>query len=393
MAAPFNVVLGVSGSVAAYRAADLARELMRQGATVRVCLTDAAQRFVTPALFEALTGQPCLVDTFEEPERGRMAHIDWARWATVVVIAPATANTLAKLAFGMGDDMLTTLALATASPLVVAPAMNPQMYANDANRDALDRLAARAVAVVEPVDGDVACGEHGQGKLASIGQIVDAVLAVVGRSQLLKGKRVLITSGPTQEPIDAVRFVSNRSSGKMGAALARAALLMGAEVTVVTGPVRAALPLQAEVLRVRTAQEMLGAALGRAAEADVIVGAAAVADYRPAEPYAGKLRRSAEGTTLAMVPNPDVIAELAKAAPQASVIGFAAEPDAGLEIAREKLVRKGLRAIAVNDVSQPGIGFDAEQNALRLVTADGIEESGVRSKLGCALWLLERVAT
>ena len=387
-----NLVLGVSGSVAAYRAADLARELMRDGHFVRVCLTDAAQKFVTPALFEALTGQPALIDTFEEPERGRMAHIDWARQADAVVVAPATANTIVRLAHGIGEDMLTTLVLATSAPLIVAPAMNPNMYANEAFREALATLEGRAAAIVEPVEGDVACGEHGQGKLASIAQIVAVVRSVLGRARSLAGKRVLITSGPTQEPIDDVRFLSNRSSGKMGAALARAALLMGAEVTVIAGPQRASLPLGAGVVRVRTAAEMLAATVAEAPRSDIIVGAAAVADYRPATPVAGKIRRTSSTLLLELVPNDDVIAAAAAAAPLAVVVGFAAEPTAEVAVAQEKLARKGLFAIAANDVSQPGQGFDADENYLRLVFADGrTAESGVRSKLACALWLLEQV--
>ncbi len=385
-----NVLLGVSGSVAAYRAADLARELMREGYTVRVCLTDAAQKFVTPALFEALTGQPCLVDTFEEPERGRMAHIDWARQADMVLVAPATANTIAKIAHGIGDDMLTTICLATTAPLVVAPAMNPQMYASDAHREALDKLRSRAAIVVEPAEGDVACGEHGQGKLASISEIVAAVRQVHIRSKRLAGKIVLITSGPTREAIDGVRYVSNRSSGKMGAALARAALLLGAKrVIVVSGPTPVAYPLQAEIARVTTALEMLEAARPLAGVADLIVGAAAVADYRPASPAEGKIRRTGEPMSIDFIPNPDVIAELAKLC-IGQVVGFAAEPSSDLSSAKEKIARKGLAAIAMNDVSQPGIGFDSEDNALTLVRAGGeAVASGKRSKLACALWLLE----
>jgi phosphopantothenoylcysteine decarboxylase / phosphopantothenate---cysteine ligase len=390
-----NLVLGVSGSVASYRAADLARELMRSGFTVRVCLTDAAQKFVTPALFEALTGQPCLVGTFEEPVTGRMAHIDWARQADVLLVAPASANTLTKIAQGHADDMLSTIALAYTGPLLVAPAMNPSMYANEAVQGALKTLRARAAMVVEPVEGDVACGEQGQGKLASVAAIVEAVMAIHGRSQILKGKRVLITSGPTQEPIDDVRFLSNHSSGKMGAALARAAILMGASVTVVTGPTSEPLPIQAEVIRVTTAEEMLEAARRHAVEADLVIGAAAVADYRPAERRTGKMRRSGEPISLDLVPNPDVIAELAKVAkPGAKVVGFAAEPNSDLTAAREKLARKGLFAIAANDVSQAGIGFGADENELVLITEEGEpQSSGRQSKLGCALWMLGRLET
>jgi len=378
--------------VAAYRAADLARELMRSGCEVPVCLTDAAQKFVTPGLFEALTGQPCLTEVFEEPVTGRMAHIDWARQADVVLIAPATANTLNKLAAGVGEDMLTTLALASTKPVVIAPAMNPAMYAHEATRDSMRLLTERGSIFIEPEEGDVACGEHGQGKLASVASIVATVLDVIGRSQFLVGKRVLITSGPTQEPIDSVRFLSNRSSGKMGAALARAALLMGAEVTVVAGPTQHPLPLNATVVRVRTALEMLDECMNRAPSSDFVIGAAAVADYRPANPSSGKIRRSSEQLDLALVPNPDVIAETAKAAPNAMVIGFAAEPDSSLEEARAKLIRKGLAAICVNDVSRAGIGFESDSNDLTLITASGESwSSGRLSKLGCAVWLLEKL--
>jgi phosphopantothenoylcysteine decarboxylase / phosphopantothenate---cysteine ligase len=389
-----NVVLGVSGSVAAYRAADLARELMRAGFTVRVCLTDAAQQFVTPILFESLTGQPCLQDTFEEPERGRMAHIDWARTADVLLIAPATATTLNKLAAGVGEDMLTTLALAYEGPIVVAPAMNPSMYGNEATQSALRVLAERGVQIVEPAEGDVACGEQGQGKLASTAAIVGEVIAMASRRRLLAGKKVLITSGPTREPIDGVRYISNRSSGKMGAALARAALLLGADVSVVSGPSSAPLPLRASVIRVETASEMLTAALPVVASADIVVGAAAVADYHVESPLAGKMRRSEAGVELKLVPNPDVIKALAATPGPAGrkVIGFAAEPSADLDVAREKIAAKGLDAIAVNDVSRGDIGFDAEQNELCLIFADGRQiASGKMSKLRCALWLLEQV--
>jgi phosphopantothenoylcysteine decarboxylase/phosphopantothenate--cysteine ligase len=387
-----NIVLGVSGSVAAFRAADLARELRREGHTVRVCLTDAAQKFVTPALFEALTGEPCLIDAFDEPDRGRMAHIEWARQADVIIVAPATANTIAKLAHGIGDDMLTTIVLASQAPLIVAPAMNPFMYANEAHQDALNLLRERAATIVEPIEGEVACGEEGQGKLATNAEIVAAVRTVLTRSKILEGKKVLITSGPTQEPIDDVRYLSNRSSGKMGAALARAAQLMGAEVLVVAGPQAASLPLGAHVVWVNTALQMLEAALVFAVQCDLIVGVAAVADYRPESVQEGKLRRTGEPIDLRLVPNPDIIAELAKAAPRARVIGFAAEPNADLAIVREKLQRKGLYAIAANDVSRSDIGFCTSVNELALITSDGRElSSGVQSKLGCALWLLEEV--
>ena len=387
-----NVVLGVSGSVAAYRAADLARDLMRAGCTVRVCLTDAAQQFVSASLFEALTGQPCLQSVFEEPERGRMAHIDWARQAQLLLVAPATASTLSKLAHGVADDMLSTIALAYTGPMLVAPAMNPAMYLNEATQSALAILASRGVTVVEPAEGDVACGEHGQGKLAATSRIASEAIALLKMASTLAGKRVLITSGPTQEPIDSVRFLTNRSSGKMGAAIALAAMRMGAQVTVISGPVRAQLPYGVKVESVRTAQEMLAAALPAAKDADLVIGVAAVADYRPAVPVEGKIRRSADPIYLELIPNPDVLAEIARVT-SARVIGFAAEPSADTTVAQAKIAAKGLYAIAMNDIFGAGVGFDADDNALTLIFADGRKElSGVRTKLGCAAWLLERIA-
>lgn len=387
-----SVVLGVSGSVAAYRACDLARELMRRGFEVRVCLTDAAQKFVSPALFEALTGQPCLIDTFEEPERGRMAHIDWARKANLLVIAPASASTLARIAHGIGDDMLTTLALAYEGPMLFAPAMNPSMYANANTQAAMSLLADRGAWFVEPGEGDVACGENGQGKLASIERIADEAEALAATSTQLRGKTVLITSGPTQEPIDSVRFLSNRSSGKMGAALAQAVISLGGDAVVVSGPVSVSYPRKATVIRVQTASEMLEAAMAHAHHADLIIGAAAVADYRPAEPVQGKIRRSASDLTVRLVPNPDIIAALAAQCP-GKAVAFAAEPSDDLGVAREKIGRKGVYAIAVNDVSRGDIGFGSGDNELTLVGANGREaRSGKRSKLACARWLLEQLA-
>ena len=386
-----TIVLGVSGSVAAYRACDLARELMRSGFTVRACLTDSAQKFVSAALFEALTGQPCLSDVFEEPERGRMAHIDWARQASVLVVAPATANTINKLANGYADDMLTTIALAYDGPVVVAPAMNPTMFSDETVQGSLRRLAERGAFVVSPSEGEVACGEQGQGKLASVSEIVSAVVSVCAVAERLKGKTVLVTTGPTEEPIDDVRVLTNRSSGKMGAAVARAALMMGARVVVVAGPQQAALPERAEILRVRTAQEMLDAALPFAAEADLVVGVAAVADFRPKKRIEGKAR-SGSLEKVELVANPDVLAALAKAT-KGVTVAFAAEPDEGLDAARAKIKAKGVHAVAVNDVSRQDVGFGGDYNELTLLFADGREErSGRKSKFECAVWLLSVLA-
>lgn len=390
-----NVLLGVSGSIAAYRACDLSRELKRAGCEVRVCLTRGAAQFITPALMEGLTGQPCLVDSFDEPERGQMAHIEWARQTDLMVVAPATANVLAKLAQGVADDMLTTLALAYQGRLLVAPAMNPTMFDHDAVQLALETLRQRGAEVVEPEGGQVACGESGQGKLASVAVIAEQALAMLEHSSRLAGKRVLITSGPTQERLDDVRFLSNRSSGKMGAALAKAALWMGAQVTVISGPVSARYPALAKVIPVLSAEQMLVEALAQAAQADIILGAAAVADYRPENPVAGKIRRDQDALTVKLVKNPDIVAELAQVAPrECVVVAFAAEPDQSLEHAQRKMLSKRVHAIAVNDVSRRDAGFEVETNELTLLRQSGEPaRSGLRTKLGCAVWLLEQLTS
>lgn len=389
-----TLILGVCGSVSAYRACDLARDLMRQGWDVRVCLTDAASQFVTAAQFDALTGNPCLSGVFEEPIPGRMAHIDWARQAKMLVIAPATANTICKLAQGQADDMLTAIALATNAPLVLAPAMNPTMYAGEPVVLAMEVLSQRAAVIVEPQEGDVACGEHGQGKLATNESILRAVNDVRQSSSMLAGQKVLITSGPTHEPIDSVRFIGNRSSGKMGAALARAALLAGAaDVVVIAGPGTAKYPLTARVIRVQTAAEMLEAARSEVVGADWVVGAAAVADYRPENPVDGKIRRSGEPLEVKLIANPDIIAELSKSAkPGCRVVGFAAEPSTDTAIAQEKLKRKGLIAIAHNDVSNAEIGFESDKNQVTLMLNDGSSRtSPLASKLVVARWIFEQI--
>ncbi len=386
-----RVVLGVSGSIAAYRAADLARDLMRAGFAVRVCLTDAAQRFVTPILFETLTGGPCLIDTFDEPERGRMAHLDWARQADLMVLAPASANTINRIANGIGDDMLTTMALAYEGPMVIAPAMNPAMYLHPETQASLRKLSSRAAAIIEPIEGDVVAGEHGKGKLAPNEAIVSVCIGMSTKSDTLWRRKVLITSGPTQEPIDDVRYITNRSSGKMGAALAQAALLMGADVTVIAGPSDVPYPRNAVKIPVRTAEQMLNAARKEVEDSHLVIGAAAVADYRVETPTAGKIRRSSKKMNLELIPNPDIIAELAKSGKR--TIGFAAEPSLDLEIAEAKLKRKGLYAIAHNDVSNPKIGFESELNQVTLLTKDGERlESPLDSKLQVAMWILDKVA-
>lgn len=388
-----KVLLGVTGSVSAYRAADLARDLMRDGHEVRVCLTRSGAKFVTPHLFEALTGQPCLVDVFEEPEAGRMAHIDWARWADLVLVAPATAHAVNALAAGQAVDMLSTIILATEAPLMMAPAMNPVMWGSEVTQASIKTLAARGVEIIQPETGEVACGEAGTGKLAPNAEILEKVREALGLARILAGKRVLITSGPTREPLDDVRYLTNRSSGQMGSALAKAAQRMGAKVTLIAGPQTAPIPQKVEAVRVQTALEMAEAAVRLAPSADLIIGAAAVADYRPKEKQKGKIRSGGGTWELELTPNPDVLAGAVKANPKAVAIAFAAEPDESLEVARAKIVRKGVTAIAVNDISRNEIGFDSPNNELTLLWKDGqTEKSGLKSKYECAAWLLTRLA-
>jgi phosphopantothenoylcysteine decarboxylase/phosphopantothenate--cysteine ligase len=365
---------------------------MRAGHEIRVCLTDSASRFVTPLLFETLTGNPCLLDTFEEPVRGRMAHIDWARQADLILLAPASANTIIKIANGIADDMLTTVVLASEAPLLICPAMNPSMFLSEPVRAARSTLLDRGVFLVEPTEGDVVAGEAGVGKLAPNAEIAEWAESLLKKSKALAGKRVLITSGPTEEPIDDVRFLTNRSSGKMGSAIAFASQRMGADVTVIAGPQSASFPRNVNVIRVQTAAEMLDAGL-RAGEAwDWIIGVAAVADYRPANPVSGKIRRSDSILKLELAPNPDVISSLAKAFPNASTVAFAAEPTDNLETVRQKLDRKGAIAIAANNVTREGIGFGSDQNEVQLVFRDGrTVASGTQSKLKLAFWLWEQL--
>ncbi len=380
-----NILLGVSGSIAAYRACDVARELMRAGHTVRVVMTHAAARLVSPDTFAALTGNPVVVDVFDEPEPGQIAHIRLAQDSDLILIAPATAHTIARLALGLADDMLTTLALATRAPILIAPAMNPAMWMHPATQAHVQTLQARGVEFINPIYGVMACGDEGWGKIADTPIIVQAVQQRLQRTQDLQGVHVLITAGPTYEPIDPVRFVGNRSSGKMGYAVAEAALAYGAEVTLITGPTALTPPAGAKVIRVQTAQQMYEAVLAEFENCDVFIATAAVADYRPERALSSKRKRSTQTWTLRLVPNPDILGTVAQRKGSRIVVGFAAETDKALQYAQEKLLRKNLDLIAVNDVLEPGSGFEVDTNRLTLLYADGqVEPLPQMSKRECA---------
>jgi phosphopantothenoylcysteine decarboxylase/phosphopantothenate--cysteine ligase len=369
-----TVLLGVSGGIAVYKAAELTSLLRKRGWEVRVVMTPAATQFVTPLTFQTLSRQRVHLEPFEPSPDGLVEHIDLVKEVDLAVVAPATANLLAKTAHGIADDLLTTTLLALRCPLIVAPAMNTAMWEHPATQENLRILAERGVDIVQPASGELACGDVGLGKLADVEAIAQRVAEVHARranGNRLKGRRVLITAGGTREPLDPVRYLGNRSSGKMGHALAEAAVQRGAEVTLVT---TSALPVpsSAEVVRVQTAAEMLEAVQSRLGGADLLVMAAAVADYRPATTALQKIKKTAADFSLVLEPTPDILATLKpmRRADQL-IVGFAAETEQVLSHAQEKLARKGLDLIVANDVSQPGIGFESDQNAVTVLGPEG----------------------
>jgi phosphopantothenoylcysteine decarboxylase/phosphopantothenate--cysteine ligase len=387
-----QVLLGVTGGIAAYKAPDLVRRLREQGAEVRVVMTPAAARFVTPLTFQAVSGNPVRDSLWDEAAEAAMGHIELARWADLVLVAPATADFLARLAAGLADDLLTTLCLATAAPLCVAPAMNRQMWANAATQDNIVRLQGRGLRVLGPAEGAQACGETGAGRMLEPGEIVAALQdASVCADGALAGRKVMVTAGPTREALDPVRYLTNRSSGKMGYAVARAALEAGAEVVLVSGPVDLPVPPGARVIRVETAAQMRAAVQGELAGTDVFIAAAAVADYRPAQVAASKIKKQADEMQLGLLRNPDILAEVAAAEPRPFVVGFAAETNDVEANARKKLEGKRLDMIAANRVGAD-CGFDREDNALRVLWPGGGEDLGSGAKAGLARRLVELIA-
>ncbi len=386
-----RVLLGVSAGIAAYKAAEIVRRLRDARAEVRVVLTENAARFVTALTFQALSGHPVRSGLWDESAEAAMGHIELARWADEVLIAPASADLLARLAHGLADDLLTTLCLATTAQVSVAPAMNQQMWAHAATQANLARLRERGVRVFGPGSGAQACGEFGAGRLLEAGEIV-AELGVARGPREWAGLQVLISAGPTFEDIDPVRFIGNRSSGRMGFAIAEAAVQAGAAVTLIAGPVALDTPRGVERVDVRSASQMHAAVLARAPAVDVFVSAAAVADYRPATIAEQKLKKGAHpALTLPLVQNPDIVAEVAALPSRPLVVGFAAETERVEEHARGKLERKHLDLIAANRVGD-GLGFEREDNALLLLWPGGREELPAADKRTLARQLLARIA-
>jgi phosphopantothenoylcysteine decarboxylase/phosphopantothenate--cysteine ligase len=386
-----RVLLGVSGGIAAYKSADLVRRLRDAGAEVRVVMTRGARRFVGATTFQALSGHPVRDTLWDPAAEAAMGHIELARWATRILVAPASADLLSRLAAGAADDLLSTLCLASAAPLAVAPAMNRQMWAHAATQANLAALRARGVAVFGPAQGDQACGETGPGRMLEPLQLVEALAATV-LPQRLAGKRVVVSAGPTYEDLDPVRFLGNRSSGRMGFALAAAAAAMGADVELVAGPVTLATPAGVQRTDVRSAAQMRAAVLA-ALPADAYIGAAAVADYAPAQVQAQKIKKAGEALTLALVRTPDILAEVAAHAQRPRcVVGFAAETNDLETYARGKLEAKRLDLIAANEVGKPGLGFDSERNALAVFSREARVDLAEDSKPRVAAALMALVA-
>lgn len=386
-----RVVLGVTGCIGAYKACEVLRELQKRDVEVRVVMTEHAARFVSPMTFEALSRQPVFLDQFALGEAGDIQHISLADAADLLLIAPATANCLGKLARGIADDALSTLYLATKARVLMAPAMNVNMFEHPAVVENIAILRARGVLFVEPGAGYLACGWLGKGRLAEVPAIVDAAMAVLTRRHDLAGETVLVTAGPTVEDMDPLRFVSNRSSGRMGYRLAEAARERGARVILVSGPTSLEAPAGVELVAVRSAAEMAGAVAEHGRLATIVAMAAAVSDYRPASAAAQKLKKREGGLTLELVRTPDILRELGASKGSRFLVGFAAETEAVLENARRKRSEKNLDLIVANDVSKPGAGFAGETNAAVLIDALGETEVPVVSKRELADRIWDRV--
>ncbi|GGP52100.1 bifunctional phosphopantothenoylcysteine decarboxylase/phosphopantothenate--cysteine ligase CoaBC [Shewanella saliphila] len=382
-----KVLLGIGGGIAAYKSADLIRRLKERGADVRVIMTQSAMEFITPLTIQALSGHPVASDLLDPAAEAAMGHIELARWADVVILAPATANLMARINAGMADELLTTTCLATSAPIIVCPAMNQQMYQNIATQENMANLARKGLTIWQPASGNQACGEVGPGRMQEPVAIAEQLVQFFGPKSL-QGHKLLLTAGPTREAIDPVRYISNHSSGKMGFALAQAAAEMGAEVTLVSGPVNLVTPVGVKRIDVDSAQQMLDAVMQQVEQHDIFIGCAAVADYRIADVADQKIKKSAEEMQLALVRNPDILATVAQHTARPFTVGFAAETNDVEQYARGKLQRKKLDMIAANDVSIQGLGFNADSNALQVFWQDGSQQLPATDKLTLARQLL-----
>ncbi len=387
-----TIVLGVTGGIACFKAAALASLLVKQHANVQVIMTENATKFVTPLTFEQLTGQKALTDTFDRNFQHSVEHIAVADRADLVLIAPATANIIAKLAHGIADDMLTTTVLACDCPKAIAPAMNTRMYENPVTQDNLAALRRYGWEVAEPASGHLACGAEGKGRLPEPEQLLELCLHTVAREKDLRGKRVLVTAGPTREALDPVRYLTNRSSGRMGYAIAKAAARRGAEVTLVSGPTALPRPGYMEIVEIESAQEMYEAVTSRAPDMDIIIKAAAVADYRPADVAEDKIKKKDGDLSIPLERTLDILAALGQNKREAQFLcGFSMETRDLIENSRKKLTKKNLDMVAANNVKVEGAGFGVETNVLTLITAEGEKELPLMSKDAAADALLDAI--
>ncbi len=385
-----RVLLGVTGGIAAYKSAELIRRLQDEGADVRVVMTSAAQEFITPLTMQALSNHPVHLDLMDAETESVMGHIELARWADVIVIAPATADFLARMVIGRGDDLLTTVCLAATCPIAVAPAMNQAMWAKAPTQANLASIAETGVRVLDPGEGLQACGETGPGRMMEVTDIVNSVVSMFDVGSLA-GKKVVITAGPTREAIDPVRYISNNSSGKQGYALASAAIDAGAEVTLVTGPVSIDAPERSTVIKVESAEDMLAAVMDNIAEADVFIGVAAVADYRPVATSDQKIKKSGSNLTLELTQNPDILKEVGHLDDRPFTVGFAAETENLIKHAQEKLKKKNADMIIANNVAGE-TGFNSEDNETTVITKEGCEPLPRMSKDTLSRKLVEVIA-
>ena len=387
-----KIVLGITGGIAAYKAAELVRELVREEAEVHVVMTRSAQAFITPLTFQTLSGNPVTTELFNLIAESEIGHIALADRADLLAIAPATANIIGKIAAGIADDMLTTIVLATQAPVLMAPAMNVHMWENKICQENIQKLRSHGYHFIDPEAGELACGYEGKGRLAEIPAIVEEIRSLLSPKDF-SGERVLVTAGPTEEPIDPVRFLSNRSSGKMSFALARAARRRGAEVTLISGPTSLAVPPQMKHIPVRSAVQMREAVMGHLESASVLIMAAAVSDYRPKQRALGKIKKSAPEAVVELELNPDILAEAGSHKKSQILVGFAAETENLLASSREKLKQKNLDLIVANDVTLPGAGFGVDTNIVKIIDRDGkVGELPLMAKEDLADRILDRIA-
>ncbi|MBE0363074.1 phosphopantothenoylcysteine decarboxylase / phosphopantothenate--cysteine ligase [Pseudoalteromonas ulvae UL12] len=393
-----KILLAITGGIAAYKCAELVRRLKDHQHDVKVVMTQSAHAFITPLTLQAVSGNPVSDSLLDPSAEAAMGHIEFAKWADLILVAPATANTIAKMASGLADDLLSTLLLATPSPVAIAPAMNQQMWAHSATQANLLTLKQRGISIWGPASGEQACGDIGSGRMLEPNELVELCNQALSNEEkqplILAGKTVTITAGPTREALDPVRFISNHSSGKMGYALANAALQLGAKVNLISGPVSIQPPSNAKLFHVESALEMHQSALKLATESDIFIGCAAVADYRSADLQTQKIKKQGDEMTLTLVKNPDIIADVAGLShSRPFTVGFAAETQNVADYARKKLINKKLDMICANDVSNQAIGFNSDHNALTVFWSNGQQDLGLHSKEALSLSIMNLISS